>query len=137
MRHLIVILLATLGLAAQAEPTLKLAEVTRFDSSVIGYAASASPNYEAFRQALRQGEAAAPLFAELLKTGTPAAKLYSAIGLYHLDQKRGVQALQSLSDSSEPVSSLMGCLMNQSTVGETAKELLKDGQAGVRTYLPR
>lgn len=136
MRHLIVILFAALSLAAHAEPTLKLAEVSRFDTNAIGYAASASPNYEAFRRALGQGEAAAPLFAELLKTGTPAAKLYSAIALYHLDQKRGVQALESLSDSSETVSSLMGCLMNQSTVGEIAKGLLKDGQAGVRAYLP-
>ena len=96
-----------------------------------------SQNYQAFRAEVERGEAAAPLFEELLKTGTPAAKLYSALGLYHLDRERGVKALQSLSGDTTKVSEMNGCMVDETTVGATAKMLLGDNEAVARAYLPR
>lgn len=137
MRICILALLALMSLSAHAESTLKLSEVVRFDGRAVGYAATESQNYQAFRAEVERGEAAAPLFEELLKTGTPAAKLYSALGLYHLDRERGVKALQSLSGDTTKVSEMNGCMVDETTVGATAKMLLGDNEAVARAYLPR
>lgn len=137
MKKLMILLFALMSFAAFGESQVKLAEVSRFDGRAIGYAGTASPNYEAFRAELARGEAAAPLFEELLKSGPPAAKLYAALGLYRLDQSRGVQALESLRNDTTPVSGMSGCLMEQSTVGKMAAELLKDNAAAAQSYLPR
>ncbi len=136
MKRLLIFLLTAMTLTVHAETQLKLAEVERFDASAIGYAAAASPNYKAFRAELNRGKAAVPLFEELLERGTPAAKLYSALGLYHFDKTRGVRALEGLKGDSAPVSGMSGCMMEQATVGEMAAELLKDGGSATRAYLP-
>lgn len=136
MTRLMIFLLTAMCLAGHAETTLKLAEVARFDASAIGYAAAASPNYQAFRVELNRGEAARPLFEELLERGTPAAKLYSALGLYHLDRARGSLALEKLKGDKAPVSGMSGCMMEEATVGQMAAELLKDNGSATRAYLP-
>lgn len=136
MRKLMILMLV-LSLGALAEPTLNLAKVTSFDSRATGYGGTESSNYKAFRSELERGAQAAPLFAELLANGSPEARLYSALGLYHLDKSRGVAALENLRTDSSPLRTLSGCLGFQSTVGATARGLLKnDGQA-IAAYLPR
>jgi hypothetical protein len=93
---------------AHADSVLPLAEVNRVDSSAIGYAGSASPNYEAFKAELARGEAARPLFEKLIKEGTPAAKIYSAMGLYGLDQRQGRQALVALQNDKSKLELMTG-----------------------------
>ena len=137
MKRLWICLVALLTMAAHGESKLKLSDVARFDASAIGYAAAKSPNYEAFLAELSRGDAAIPEFEALLKDGTAAAKLYSAIGLYHFDKARGVAALETLRGDSTPVTGMAGCMMEQATVGSMAEELLKDDGIATRAYLPR
>jgi hypothetical protein len=126
------------SLAALAEPAqqISLAEVGRFDSSLIGFGATPSPNFEAFQMARARGAEAAPLFEKLLKQGSPAARLYSAIGLYGLDRARGVAALESLRSDQARVETMEGCMMHETTVGGVAVELLAGGGEALRSYLP-
>ena len=135
MRHLALILMILLGSVAWAATDLPLAEVSRFDGSAIGYAGSPSPSYAAFAAELEKGAAARPLFEQTLKEGTPAARLYAALGLYSLDKERGTAALQSLCSDSSPLQTMHGCLMSDTTVGAMAAELLKNDGEAAQGYL--
>lgn len=120
---LILLALATLLiLPAEAEP--RLLEVSELHTLAVGYAGEESDIHKSFRTVLELGDEAKPIFRRALKTGTPAAKLYGAIGLYRLDPKEGREALQVLSRSKEKVSVMQGCLVFEETVGEVAEQLL-------------
>lgn len=135
MRKFTLILLFLLAVMAQAEPTMTLADVASFDSSHIGYAGSASPNFDAFKAELARGEKAAPLFEKLLKQGKPAAKIYSALGLYSLDKERGMAALESLRSDDTPLRTMSGCMMDETTVGKVATELLQNNGEAIGVYV--
>lgn len=135
MRNIILVLFL-LATGVQAAPSLELAQVTRFDGSHVGYAGSASPNYEAFRAVFNQGQQARAIFEKTLQDGTPAAKVYSAIGLYHIDPEAGIKALSALQGDSSDLESLNGCLALRTTVSELATEFLADRRA-LTAYLPR
>ncbi len=136
MRCFTLILMLFLSLGALAEASLSLAEVYSFDNSHIGAAGSPSPNYEAFKAELSRGKGAEANFQGLLKDGRPAAKIYAALGLYSLDKLRGVAALESLRDDSSPVRTMSGCMVDESTVGEVARELLANDGEAVGIYVP-
>ena len=63
----------------------EFSDVPALHTFAVGYAGAESKVYQSFRAVLDKGEAARPIFRRCLKTGSPAAKLYSAIGLYKLD----------------------------------------------------
>lgn len=127
-----------LSVWASAGPELPaLALVDRFDDSHIGYAGSASPNYDAFRAEYGRGNAARPVFEKILEKGTPAARIYAAIGLYGLDKTRGMEVLQEMKADKAPVTAMSGCMQWETTVGELVTELLADDAQGLRGYLPR
>ena len=90
----------------------------------VGYAGQKSDTYKVFATALKQGQRSKPLFQKCLKGGTPAAKLYGALGLYSLDPREGREALAQLRGDSNEVSMLKGCILERSTVGELAEKLL-------------
>lgn len=124
-------------LMTMAWAALPLGQVQRFDNRAIGFAGGESPNYEAFRAELAKGAAARPQFERLIKEGSPAARIYSAIGLYSLDKAAGTKALQNLKADTAPLKTMNGCLMNDTTVGKTASELLANGGEEIQFYLPR
>lgn len=134
MRKLILILF--LAVIANADP-LTLANVESFDNSRIGYAGTPSPNYEAFRAEYAKGPKALPTFEKLLKEGKPAAKIYAAIGLYGLDNKRGLAALQSLKSDTTAVRTMNCCEQMDTTVGEVVSELLVDNGENLQYWLPK
>ncbi len=127
-----VLMLVTMAWAAPS-----LGQVGRFDNRAIGYAGGESPNYEAFRTELAKGASARPEFERLVKEGSPAARIYSAIGLYSLDKAAGTKALEGLKADSSPLKTMNGCLMNDTTVGKTAQGLLANGGEEIQFYLPR
>ena len=135
MRKLILILF--LAVVSHAETALTLANVESFDNSHIGYAGSPSPNYDAFRAEYQKGQKALPTFEKLVKEGKPAAKIYSAIGLYGLDKKRGLAALQSLKSDQAEVRTMNGCEQMDTTVGEVVKELLVDNGENLQYWVPK
>lgn len=135
MKNLLTFLLLgmlTLGAYAQTHP---LAQVARFDNAHIGYAASQSPNYAAFTSVLKT-EQAETVFTEVLDNGTPAGRLYAAVGLYHLDEQKGRAALSQLSRDQSGLETMNGCMVFETTLGEVAAELLSDS-AALQSYLPR
>lgn len=122
----VMLLLSSLCLGQQV---LTLDKVTQFDDLATGVAGSKSGNYLAFEAEVERGDKAAPLFEELLKSGPPAARLYAAVGLWNLDKARGKAALESLTADTSEVDRMSGCMVMRTTVGATAKEILKDGSA--------
>lgn len=136
-RPFILVFTVLLAVWASAEPeSPTLAQVQRFDSSHIGYAGSASPNYEAFRAEVARGEAARPVFEEILEQGPPAARIYAAIGLYGLDKERGMAALEGLKSDRAAVTIMTGCMQWETTVAEVVTGLLADGAQGLQGSLP-
>lgn len=120
-----------IGSLAQSE----LATTTRFEAPAIGVAATKGAGYLAFQTELQRGAEAQPLFQDLLQHGTPAARLYAALGLYSLDRERGLQALQNLTSDASEVTSYNGCEAEVTTVGAVAKSFLGDDGATIRYYL--
>lgn len=102
----------------------EFADVPALHTFAVGYAGTESKVYKSFRAVLDKGEEAKPIFRQCLKTGSPAAKLYSAIGLYKLDPQEGTTALKSLASSDEKVPVMQGCIVSTYTVGEVASDLL-------------
>ena len=117
-----------LGLMASvSSQELTLSQVTQFDSARTGRGAGESQTYRLYSIQLERGEEARPVFLDCLKQGTPPARLYGALGLYHLDSKAGKLALQDLLQDSSPVNFTDGCLIMSLSVQELAKRLLSDG----------
>lgn len=122
IHKLLIALLFLMTLPTGAEP--KFEDVPALHTSAVGYAGTESEVYKSFRAVLNKGEKARPIFQRCLKSGTPAAKLYSAIGLYKLDPEEGKAALKSLADSEEKVPYMRGCIVSTQTVGELATNML-------------
>ena len=114
------------ALLAGAVSAQDLLTSPEFHSRATGFAAQESAIYKVFAQAVAQGEQSRTLFQKCLKQGTPAAKLYGAIGLYHLDPKHGREALESLQSDQARVALFDGCLKVEQKVGTIAAGLLSD-----------
>ena len=121
LRLIIIALLFATILPVSAQ---EFADVPALHTFAVGYGGTESKVYKSFRAVLDKGEKAKPIFRQCLKTGSPAAKLYSAIGLYKLDPKEGTTALKSLASSDEQVPVMQGCIVSTYTVGEVASDLL-------------
>jgi hypothetical protein len=117
---LLLILLAIPGGAQE------LISSTELHTSAVGFAGQKSPTFQSFENVLKQGESAETVFIKCLKDGTPAARLYGAIGLFSLDKEKGQKALQSLSGDHDTVTLFQGCIKSNHEVGELATALLKE-----------
>ena len=124
----VLMILALLGLPAMAHT--EFATVPALHASHVGYAGTESEIHKSFRAVLEKGDAAKPISQECLKSGTPAAKLYSAIGLYRLDVEEGKKALMSLVENQEPVPVMQGCIVSNETVGGVARDFLSGNNRG-------
>jgi hypothetical protein len=104
-----------------------------------GYAGSKSATYLVFEKALQQGAESRPLYLKCLAEGTPAAKLYGALGLYALNRADGQEALRWLSKDDSKVPFMSGCLLSEEQVSRLAEELLSDepNTLSVRSFLPQ
>ena len=121
-------ILSLLGLPALAE--MEFSTVPALHASAVGYAGTESEIHKSFRALLEKGDGAKPIFQECLKSGTPAAKLYSAIGLHRLNAEEGKKALLSLMESQEPVTVMQGCILSNETVGGVARDFLSGNHRG-------
>lgn len=113
-----------------------LARVSGFDTVATGFAGTKSDNYKTFEAELARGAKAAPVFEKALKEGTPAARLYAAVGLFKLDEGRGKAALESLRSDGARVWSTEGCDREETTVGAMATRLLKNAPQAMGAYSP-
>ena len=103
-----------------------------------GYGGAESATYKVFAATLAKGESSRAVFEECLKDGPAAAKLYGAIGLYHLDPEAGRQALLNLRTDQSKVKLLQGCIMSEQRVGDLAAQLLSEDNntLSFRSFIP-
>lgn len=123
MKSLCLLLLVTFSLASPSVAQ-ELAQVPALHTSAVGYGASQSDIHKSFAAVVARGEAGRDELERCLTSGTPAAKLYGAIGLYKLDPKDGRAALRRLLNDKSEVLFLQGCLGNRLTVKALATDLL-------------
>ena len=135
MKHYLFAIFLALSSATWSQELLSVKELHTFAT---GYAGSKSATYQIFEQELNKAEAARPVFEKCLKSGTPAAKLYGAMGLYSLDAAEGKEALKRLAKSEGKVKVLSGCILSEYKVSEVADELLnsEDGLSVHSFLLP-
>lgn len=117
----LILLISSLSALAEG-----LAQVEQFHPRATGYAGSESATYLIFKAQVQRGEEARETFQQCLKKGTPAGRLYGAVGLWKLDPEEGQRALTALASDQAPVDLMSGCLMMRSTVGEIARDLLSE-----------
>lgn len=86
-----------------------LRQAGSFDSSAVGIAGSKSETYQAFEQAIAQGDQIRPEIEHLLQQGTPAGQLHAALLLLRLDSQSGEQALAQLRSDQVMVIRYNGC----------------------------
>ena len=133
---LLVLFIVTLTLTAVAQD---FSQIPALHARATGIAGEESSNYKVFAKTLEQGARSKPLYLQALKSGTPAAKIYAALGLWTLDREQGKLALEQLVDDKEPLVLLSGCCSETITVGQVAKDLLSNKQTYVSfdSFLPR
>lgn len=119
---LLVLLLA--GAAVAAEP-----DFPTFDSSAV--AGKTSWVYKGFEKMLQQGEASREQFWQMVREGKPAARLYGAVGLWHLNPIDGKAALEELVDDEDNVICRSGAFSYRKSVGWAARQLLDDKPDGI------
>ena len=126
------IFLLTGSLSAQ-----ELLSSPEFHARATGFAGQQSDTYKVFADALAKGTQSRLLFRKCLQEGTPAAKLYGAIGLYQLDPEAGRRALLNLRANKSQVVFFHGCIKCHEQVGALASELLsKDGKTlSLRSFI--
>lgn len=136
MKQIFVIVMALLALSAAvaAQGTAALGEAKRFESRAVGEGGTTSETWLAFKRELEKGAEARPVFERWLRQGSPAARLYSAIGLYKLQPLRGTEALRELLRDTSAVITVDGCEVEETTVDQVAKRLL-DRPEDIRGYV--
>jgi hypothetical protein len=86
-----------------------LLQANSFDGPAVGFAGTRSETYQAFEEAIAQGNQIRPEIESLLQQGTPAGQLYAALLLLRLDRQAGVQALVQLQSDQVMVTRYSGC----------------------------
>lgn len=132
----LLLILLWLATQATAQNTTALAQVTQFDARSSAESGSESASYMAFRHEVSKREKALPLYYQLLIEGSPAARLYAAIGLYSVDVKEGKRALRVLWDDPSRVTISDGLGRQDTTVGLVAQRIFAEPEY-VGLYLPR
>lgn len=102
---------------------LKKAE--SLDDSGVGFTMQRTENFQAFEEALKAGASIRSHLDTLLKSGSPAGRIYAAILISELDKEAGRKALESLKGDQDMVSYRSGDLFEDRTVGELAEALLQ------------
>jgi hypothetical protein len=111
----------------QALGELAHADVLAFGG--VGLASQVLPATEAFHAlcgAVDNGAGASlrPALEELLRSATPAGKVYAALLLTRLDPVAGRAAWQGLARDRAEVTTFSGCVMNKTTLAEYAADQL-------------
>ncbi|MBX9693985.1 MAG: energy transducer TonB, partial [Cyanobacteria bacterium] len=106
---------------------IKLRNAGRFDGLATGFAGMKSANYLAYEQTIAQGKKVLPQVRYLVAHSSPAGRLYAALVLYKSDPNLGRAMLLELSKETVMVDyDYAGCVHEEKTVGEVAKELLSE-----------
>lgn len=95
-----------------------------------------SATFAAFERLARRGRRAVPGLQELLMHGSPAGRLYGAIGLCYVDPAQGRIALEGLCQDDAPVVTMAGCRKTRHRVCEAAEMLLRNADS-LAFFLPR
>ncbi len=103
-----------------------LLHANSFDGPAVGVAAAKSGTYQAFEEAIAQGDQIRPEIEHLLQQGTPAGQLYAALLLLRLDRPVGVQALAQLQSDQVMVTRFSGCERITLSMREAVVELSHD-----------
>jgi len=89
-----------------------------------------------FHNLVQRGHRAIPALQDLLMHGSPAARLYGAIGLHFLDPVQGRLALEGLCHDSGQLRIQAGGRIGQHTVSEMAYRFLQNADS-LRFFQPR
>jgi hypothetical protein len=103
-----------------------LRQAGSFDSSAVGIAGTKSATYQAFEQAIAQGNQIHPEIEYLLQQGTPAGQLYAALLLLRLDPPSGEQALAQLRSDQVVVIRYSGCERITLSMAQAVEEISRE-----------
>ena len=99
-----------------------LRRTDRLESSQLGYSGTTSRLGTAYRELLREQNAAA--FLELFRTGTPAARVYALAGLYDTDRASFSRLIGSAFKKEQPwIFMIEGCVPRAVTTAEARARL--------------
>lgn len=110
---------------AAAPPTdeaAQLKDISHFALGSIGRAGIESEGEKAFREMLRKPDAV-QTFREVLKNGTPAARLYALCGIRLLKPEEFAASAELVRNSDEKVTLIRGCIVAHEMLGKVAGEI--------------
>jgi len=115
---------ASVDFSAPYLRTLKKAR--HFCGRYVGYTTEQTNAFKAYEQALAQGPKIRAQLEEIVKDGSPAGKLYSAILIQKFDSTAGLAALKNLESDQDVVAyNFEGCVFWSKPVSEVASLLIK------------
>jgi hypothetical protein len=89
----------------------------------VGIAGVRKKEYDAFETLWKAGKAAESYALELVRDGTPAARVYGAILLLEIDKAGANREFPSLKKETTTVRVQSGCIVRQETVGDLVRQL--------------
>ena len=136
MKNLLIAVILLVACPTYAE---ELKTVGELHTSAVYYEAVESPVFKAFKAEVQKGVKALPTFQACLQDGSPAAKVYGALGIWSVDEKKGRAAMTNLLGDMDKLSLLNGCLKRLTTVDAVAKDLLdnSDDTLSRISFIPR
>lgn len=114
---------ALTGSADEIAPVVKrLADVDLFAFGGVGFANVISQGEQDFEAILAHPSSESD-FAKVFAAGTPEAKCYALVGLQRTNLAKFQQLSASLRSSKKQVSTMRGCIMSHSSLGEVVKQI--------------
>ncbi|HVF50733.1 MAG TPA: hypothetical protein VNA19_11635 [Pyrinomonadaceae bacterium] len=103
----------------------RLRAAERFEGYAFGGMGQKNKNYEAFARAREAGGDARAAVEDILRSGTPAGRLYAALLLREIDEEAGRRALVALQADASELEAAWDCAPDAFTVGQLAAEALQ------------
>jgi len=89
----------------------------------VGIAGVRKKEYDAFETLWKAGKAAESYALELVRDGTPAARVYGAILLLEIDEAGANREFPSLKKEAATVRVQSGCIVREETIGDLVRQL--------------
>lgn len=103
----------------------RLREAARFEGYAFGGMGQKYANYAAFARAREAGAGERAAVEDILRSGTPAGRLYAALLLREIDEEAGRGALVALQSDGAELEASWDCAPDAYTVSQLASEALQ------------
>lgn len=103
----------------------RLGAAERFEGYAFGGMGQKNENYEAFARAREAGAGERAAVEDILRSGTPAGRLYAALLLREIDEEAGRRALVALQADGAELEASWDCAPDAFTLGQLAAEALQ------------